>query len=397
MTLGRVTVGRTQGHRVVWGGYGYGNTGDDLVLAVALADLRKNSGSNITVLSPAPEQTRIGILGTEIILHPSGGPRRAFEKWFWRWADYVEAGGMKTLADSLYRLALKHPEKITREAAWLKALASASVLHLTGGGYLTDQFDLRHFLRPLRLARSRHLPVTTSPLGLGPFQSPRKAAAVVAALRGSKLLVRDPDSLQFCTTQGLTATERPDDGFRWPQIIDVPSPQSDGKGSNLIGVCLFSQHSALWSDTVEVWWETCLRALTFTLPDCRFEGFCFHTGRDMDYETTRRLFARAGLNPDNVRSPQPDFRTAILDLSRYEMIISTRFHAVVAASALQIPSVAMVLDDYYENKMRGALKYSSAPVSLVNPLHCPPQIAVDWLVQQNTSHRQRPPTLRPAN
>jgi polysaccharide pyruvyl transferase WcaK-like protein len=381
-TLARVSVGQSlQGPCVVWGGYGYGNTGDDLVLAVALANLRQRHGGNIQVLSPAPAQTRLGIHDTDIILCPSGRPRHKREKWFWRLADYVETGGMVALADRLYRLALKRPESISHETAWLKSLAAASTLHLVGGGYLTDRFDLRHFIRPLRLARSRRLPVTTSPLGLGPFRQRKRVVAAVEALRGAELVVRDEDSLRFCQSHGLAAVEKADAGFDWRRVVDLPATSPGGDSANRVGVCIFSQHSPGWSDAVEDWWVTLLQTLARTLPGYQLEGFCFHTGLDLDYETTRRLFARAGLNPDRVQTPQPDFRAVIKNLARYEGILSTRFHAVVTASGMQLPCVAINLDDYYETKMRCALKHATAPLSLANPLRDPPEAAAKWLAQ----------------
>ncbi|MFO1514733.1 MAG: hypothetical protein U1F83_17790 [Verrucomicrobiota bacterium] len=83
--------------------------------------------------------------------------------------------------------------------------------------------------------------------------------------------------------------------------------------------------------------------------------------------------------PDQVQPPEPDFRTAIANLSNYRAVLSTRFHAVVTASEMQIPCVGMVLDDYYETKMRGALKYSISPLSILNPLRDSPQVAAKWL------------------
>jgi len=367
---------------VVWGGYGYGNTGDDLVLAVALADLHQQHGDKLQVLSPCPAQTRLSAGDTEVILHPSGLPPRVFEKWFWRMTYYAEARRMRTLADALYRVALMHPERITGDPAWLKSLAAASQLHLAGGGYLAERFDLRHFLRPLRLARARHLPITTSPLGLGPFWERTKAVAVAEALRGARLVVRDETSLQFCQTHELAAVERPDDGFRWRQVIEQPTTKLTTARKNIIGICIFPQYSSLWSDAVELWWMTCLQALTSALSGYQLEGFCFHTGVAMDYEITRRLFSRAGLNPENVQPPQPDFRSAVLSLRRYDAILSTRFHAIVTASGMQIPCVAIAVGDYYETKMRGALKHAPAPLSLLNPLRDPPRVAAGWLVEQ---------------
>jgi polysaccharide pyruvyl transferase WcaK-like protein len=369
-----IGLAATESSCVVWGGYGYGNTGDDLVLAVALHDLRQQ-GNHLQVLSPAPDQTRPCAPAAEVVLHPATNAR-ALEKWFWRWTEYVETVGLKGLADALYRFALKHPTRITRQPAWLQALASASALHLVGGGYLTDRFDLRYFLRPLRLARSRGLPVVTSPIGLGPFRSARKAAGVVAALRGARLVVRDADSLRFCYTQGLRATEAPDDGFRWREVVDLPTVPAN---EAVLGVCIFSQYSSRWSEAVEAWWVACLQSLARALPTFTLEGFCFHTGTEMDYETTRRLFTRAGLNPVAVQPPHRDFRAAVRNLGRYQAILTTRFHAAVTAAGMQTPCVAAVVDEYYETKMRSVLKHAESPLSIVNPLRDPPGAPAEWL------------------
>ena len=375
----------SRGPCVVWGGYGYGNTGDDLVLAVALADLRKEGRDHIQILSPAPAQTRLYVCDLPVVFHPSGRPKGTLEKWFWRLTELAERSGMSSLANQLYNAVLRNPERISNEP-WLKAMASASRLHLAGGGYLTDRFHLRHFLRPMRLARSRGLPITTSPLGLGPFSNPRNAAAVADCLRGAKLIVRDEDSLRYCEAHGLSAIEKPDDGFRWTEVIDASAASASNE--KVLGVCIFSQYSKEWSGGIESWWVDCLRILSQTLPDYRFEGFCFHTEKEMDYETARRMFARANLNPDNVQPPQPDFRVAIHNLTRYRAIISSRFHAVVTASAIRIPCLATALDSYYEAKMRAALKYAPVPLSILNPAHDTAKTAAEWLVSRLHSTSQ---------
>ena len=371
---------------VVWGGYGYGNTGDDLVLEVALADLRQQFGGNIQILSPAPDQTRLYVRDLPVCLHPSGRSQHAVGKWFWRLTEVAERRGIVSFANRLYKVALKRPEWISKEPAWLKALASASQFHLAGGGYLTDRFHLRHFLRPIRLARSRGLPITTSPLGLGPFRDPKNAVAVANSLRSASLIVRDEDSLRYCQAQGLRAIEKPDDGFRWGHIGNtVPSPSSSAK---TIGICIFSQYSNEWTDGIESWWIDCLQSLSRAFPDYRLEGFCFHTEKKMDYETTRRLFVRANLNPDDVQPPQPDFRAAIASLARYRAILSSRFHAVVTGSAIRIPCVATALDSYYEAKMRAALKYAPVPVAILNPARDKAQATAEWFANQLHSTSQ---------
>lgn len=369
------------GSCVVWGGYGYGNTGDDLVLAVAVAGLRQQHGDKLVVLSPTPEQTRLALPDTPVVLQPSGHPQNSRVKALCRWAEFADSRGAHALADRLYRAVLRHSQRFTEDSAWLQTLASASRLHLAGGGYLTDRFHLRHLVRPLRLAKSRGVRITTSPLGLGPFLKAAKAEAVAELLRTARVVVRDADSLRFCTAHGLAAVEQPDDGFHWRQVIDLPD-QSTATATKTIGVCIYPQHSSHWSPAVESWWVTALHSLARTFPGWRFEGFCFHTGREMDYATARRLFERAGWNAEWVLPPEPDFRVAIRNLARYRAVVSCRFHAVVTATVLKLPCVAVVLDDYYESKMRGALKYAPAPLTLINPLRDAPSATSQWLASQ---------------
>jgi len=173
--------------------------------------------------------------------------------------------------------------------------------------------------------------------------------------------------------------EKPDEGFNWRQVFDLAATSLSPPAKPTLGVCIFSQYSPAWSERAEAWWIECLRLLTAIFPRHQLEGFCFHTNRQMDYDTARRLFARAGLSPDHVRVPQADFRQAIADLRRYQAILSTRFHAVVAASVLGMPCLAVVLDAYYITKMRGALKHAPSPMTVMNPLTDSPTAAAQWL------------------
>jgi polysaccharide pyruvyl transferase WcaK-like protein len=360
--------GRDLGPCLVWGGYGWGNTGDDLTLAVALRDLRARPGRARQLLTQDPDHSGLAQPGLPCVPVPWDWPARGLGRWLWQLADRAAAAdSTEVWSRRCYRLALRYSRRVAG-AAWHEAFASASALHLVGGGYLTDVFDLRYMLRPIRLARVRGLPVTTSPLGLGPFADPAAAAAVARALRGARVLVRDAASLDFCRRHGVTAEERPDDGFRLDEVIDGAAGSAWSRESpRLIGVCIFPQFSAQWSLSCEPWWVEALRALVRAFPQQPVRGFCFHTDRRLDFESTRRLFAAAGLDPAAVAPPEPDFRAAIGSLRRFGAIVSTRFHAAVAASVLGIPCVAVAQSDYYEIKMDSAMRPARTPVPVLNP------------------------------
>jgi hypothetical protein len=195
-------------------------------------------------------------------------------------------------------------------------------------------------------------------------------------------VVRDEDSARLCQAHGVVAIEKPDDGFRCTEVLDLPAHAPLPPDHPAVGVCIFNQYSRAWTPKTGDWWVALLQSMARAWPHVRLEGFCFHTNRQMDYDTTRALFVRAGLRAEAVRPPDPDFRKSITDLRGYRAIVSTRFHAVVAGSVLGIPSVAVAMDAYYLAKMRAALKHAPAPVSILNPRVDPPETALAGLAPQ---------------
>ena len=368
---------------LVWGGYGWGNTGDDLTLAIALQDLRKGYGPHVTLLTPRSDHTGAAHPGVPLVGAPWDLPRGKFEQWLWHMADRAASHGRKDAsAARWYRLALRFHRARPADGNWHEAFASASVLHLVGGGYLTDVFNLRYMLRPLHVARAMKLPIRTSPLGIGPFSDPGAGRGVARALQGAEVVVRDEVSLRFCQLHGLNVEERPDDGFRLREVVGPGGCADRDQGARRsIGVCIFSQFSDRWSPMVENWWVNCLRSLVLAFPRWSIEGFCFHTDRDMDFRMTRDLFSRAGLDANAVRPPDPDYRAAVASLRNFSAIVSTRFHAVVAASVFEIPCVAVAVNDYYEIKMRSAARHSRSPLSLLNPTQASPDAVIQHLQQ----------------
>jgi len=326
-----------------------------------MRDLRAEHGDNIAVLTPDPEHTAIALPGERLVAYRMAPEKGRFDLVFWRTAD-------STLYRALLRLLQCRPG-IVPTPTWVRTLLSGSRLHLVGGGYLTDLFDLEYFLRPVFLAKALGLPVTTSPLGLGPFASPDSARAVTRALRGVRVRVRDQPSLSFCHSSGLLADKRPDDGLRLREVLEQtpPLPLSTAPPQR-IGVCVFGQYSQRWSKRFELWWSDCLGSVASAFPGHQIDGFCFHTDASMEFNLMRRLFRSAGLSPDNVHPPEPDYRKAITLVRGFRAIVSTRFHAVVTASVFKIPCVAVASDQYYETKMQSAVTRADASLLVLDPV-----------------------------
>ncbi len=363
---------------LVWGGYGWGNTGDDLTLAIALQDLRKAHGSQMSLLTPKPGHTSQAHPGVPLVGAPWDLPQPIIERCLWKLGDHAASRGpTDSWAARWYRLALRFHRWHPTEWNWHEAFTSASGLHLVGGGYLTDFFNLHYMLRPIRVARAMGLLIRTSPIGIGPFRDAGAARAVARALQGAEVVVRDEASLEFCRTHGLRAEVRPDDGYRLGEVIDAAAITGrDRNAPPAIGVCIFRQFESGWSPQVEQWWVDGLRALVRAFPRWAIQGFCFHTDRELDFAITRQLFARAGLDPDAVQTPHSDYRAAVGSLRQFKAIVSTRFHAVVAASVFEIPCVAVAGNEYYEIKMRSAVRQARHPIALLDPAHAPPEVMI---------------------
>jgi len=352
---------------VIWGGYGWGNTGDELCLAAALKQAAQQFGSNVAVLSHNPEYTAWLFPEATVIPYivPTQPKEKRSKKFLRRWSllrDKSQAG----------------PEQpIAVNAEWARCLADSQHLYLAGGGYLTDLFPLDTVLPPIQLARQLRLPLTTAPIGIGPFILASDAERVDRLLRQVDLTVRDEVSRDFCRRRGLSPKLAPDDAFalvkNWS--LSIPAAKLRDR-ERKIGVCIFRQYGQPmdcdWSD----WWTKCLCGLKARYPEMAIEGFCFHTSQQYEFQEMIRLFRRAGIPLSQVKPPEMDFRRATMSIRDYELVISTRFHAVVAANSFDVPNLAVASGDYYLAKMAAAQKGYPNSI-LINPATHSPESMVE--------------------
>ena len=62
----------------------------------------------------------------------------------------------------------------------------------------------------------------------------------------------------------------------------------------------------------------------------------------------------AGLLPSAVREPRVDFRAACRQLADFDLIVSSRFHAVVVGNIMDKATFGVYAGDYYKHKMLAA-------------------------------------------
>ncbi len=318
---------------VLWGGYAWGNVGDELTLAVALRDMKIRYGESVAILTRSPGYTGRLFPGIDTIPYEpiprsegSGKP-----------ASYYDV------------------EKQLTSTPWAKVLAACETLYLVGGGYLSDLFHLDWLLLPIFVARARDVAIATGPIGLGPFHSDGWAKRVVAALEAADLVVRDDASLSFCQQHGLRTTFRVDDGFRASEVLQLePSKGLQAPRSPRIGVNIFYQYGSLRRRESIMWWAALLKRLSHQ--KTILNGFCFHNNLFEDFAVASECLARAELDPTIACPPDFDFRMSCARLAMFDVVVSSRFHAIVMGNTLGIPTYAISDGDYYQNKMQAATK-----------------------------------------
>jgi polysaccharide pyruvyl transferase WcaK-like protein len=366
---------------ILWGGYGSGNIGDDITLAVALHDMRAKFGESIAILSTNFKSTKYIFPDVNVIPYvTSTSPFYRILKRFRQIILKLEHQSIFALQTQnimnyffllLSQQFCSYSNIITQvnkseKCDYLYMLHNCQLLYLVGGGYLTDLFILKPIIIPILAARLIRIPINTAPIGIGPFRFKRNSDLVASILKDAKVVVRDKDSLQWCYKNNIFASFRLDDGFRIIEIFPDLYKKELKSDDKLIGVCIFYQHGSNISYTKFKYW--CCTLLKLLIKNgFRLEGFCFHTNPDLDFRNTQEIFSTIGLDPKLVIHPFIDFRQAIKQLNKYRFIITTRFHAAVSAGALGIPYLSIASGNYYITKMYAAM-HSQTPCLLSNPL-----------------------------
>ena len=365
---------------LLWGGYGWGNTGDELNLAAAIERIKKSYGDSYGILTPNPSLTQTLFPESRIIPYQPRFPSPLIRK-FRR--GYTKIRRFIWLPDPHY-FSVPTNLKSGPIPLWVHTLRSAKCLYLVGGGYLTDLFDVDFFLLPVRIAKQASVPVRSAPIGIGPFVSPKTRQWVSEQLQGLKLIVRDANSQKFCAHHNISAKLSKDDGLLFLEqfVANENSTPFETKHASRVGVCIFLQHGHNQFG-LKAWWVQFLKCLRAA--GAEPEGFCFHTNRSLDFDTTLELFTRAGIGA-RVREPIIDFREAIRSLHRYRVVISTRFHGVVSAHAFSIPYLAIANGSYYYRKMNSVVQKTPGPGYLITPGSTSPTNAAKLVLRLNSGN-----------
>ena len=301
---------------VICGAYGRGNVGDDAILEAILQEMRSiDPDMPVTVLSKDPPRTRL-----------------------------------------TYRV-----QAVNRTAflSWMKAMRHAK-LYINGGGSLiqdvTSRRSLWFYLHNIHAAKKAGCKVQMYGCGIGPVtrETHRSLAAKVLNKSVDVITLREPDSLEELKSMGVTNPEilltadpaltlNPAEGDKTDSVMLRAGVPSRGKY-----ICFalrqwkgFEEKAHLFGAAARYAYEVYGLTPVFVSID-----------RHLD-PTASRL-AAAGLDiPHYFLDDAGSAGTIIGALSRMEVVISMRLHALIFAAGHGIPLAGVV----YDPKVSAFLRY----------------------------------------
>jgi len=296
-------------HLVISGYYGYGNTGDEAILAALTDEVRRRYPDvQVTVLSAAPEATARQY-GVEAI--PRG---------------------------SLH-------------AIW-RALRDADLLISGGGGLIQDatsRLSPFYYLAILRLARLAGTPYMIFAQGLGPLRCRLARWATARCFRhAAAITVRDEPSAQLLSQLGVTTS--PVEVTADPALLLEPCPPhcTDellrefglSESTGLIGIAL-----RRWADSDVV--KPAAALIRHLHQSQAGQVLLIPFQPDEDMNLAWRVASEAAV-PVTILDQALEPRELLGVVSRLDLLVSMRLHGLVFAASAQVPAVALSYDPKVE-------------------------------------------------
>ena len=290
---------------VISGYYGYGNLGDEAILAAMTAELhRRHPEAQLTVLSHTPEATA-SQYGVEAVS---------------RWS---------------------------LPAVW-RTLRSADLLISGGGGLIQDATSALsplYYLGLLRLAGLAGTPYMIFAQGLGPLRHSLTRWATARCFRhAAAITVRDEQSAQLLADLGVTTP--PCEVTADPAVLLEPAQSTHieellvryglSAEQPLIGIAVRS-----WpgvepvppTATLLQYLDRSLAAQVILIP--------FQPEQDSGLAQQLASETRGHIA---ILDPPPEPREMLGIISRLDLLISMRLHGLIFAAAAQLPAVAVAYD-----------------------------------------------------
>lgn len=329
---------------IMFGGYGAINTGDLLLSHIALMDMKKIYGDEISILTPHEGITNYYFPGIPTLYYDPKEPEFIAPSLAIKIKNRI--GFKDTKCDKL-KYTISHSKD-----SWDKKLEGCEVLCLTGGGHFTDMCDsLDYYLYPIEVAKKYGCKINFSPNGFGPFKSNESLIKLKRILDGINVKVRDYESLEMLRSIGIEAEFFKDNGFRCQELVNFEKPLSS-PDSYKIGLNICSQLGGCDHAEVLRWWSIVIKKLVEH--GCDIETFCFHSDPYLDFQEAIQAVRLSGVHIHSINEPILDFKKSLNQIAKYNLIISARFHPIVVANTIGVDTIALINGSYYRAKMNAA-------------------------------------------
>ncbi len=290
---------------LISGYYGFGNIGDEAILAATVPVLRQRwPGAEICVLSANPQQT-------------------------------VEAYGIEAARRWCPRI------------IW-QELRKADLLISGGGGLLQDTTSLLsplYYLGVMRMARAAHTPYVIFGQGLGPLHRSLVRRATRKYLsRAAAITLRDSDSADLARRIGVTGNIQVTAD---PAALLRPSPASQIQG--LLTAAGVNLTRPLVGITLRAWLQvgSVVAAVAPLLKQAReqwgAEVLLIPFQPTEDVALAWRLAAESGV-PVTILERLSDPRDYVGIIARLRLLVSMRLHGLVFAAAQAVPAIGLAYD-----------------------------------------------------
>ena len=301
---------------VICGAYGRGNAGDDAILEAILQEMRSiDPDMPVLVLSKDPKSTRLA-----------------------------------------YRVQAVHRSNFP---AWLRAMRRAK-LYINGGGSLiqdvTSRRSLWFYLHNISAAKKAGCRVQMYGCGIGPVtrENHRRLAARVLNANVDVITLREPDSREELRLMGVT---KPEILLTADPALTLRRASDDEIDSVMLRagipphgkyICFalrqwkgFEEKAALFGAAAQYAYDTYGLTPVFTAVEKHLDP------------VAHRLAAKSLTTPHYFLDDAGGAGTIIGSLSRMEVVVSMRLHALIFAAGQGIPLAGVV----YDPKVSAFLKY----------------------------------------
>lgn len=356
-------------HVLITGGYGYGNVGDEAQLnANILRWRKKNPDARLTIFSPHPEYSE-----KEHREHAENAPRVV---WFnsnnlaYYWAanfifsvKFYLLAGRQLAAARLMRAGLPPLLISAEEAHLLHLVQRATILHISGGGFLTGMTRSRLWENALllRLAHMLGTPSILTGQTIGVFKSRTDRIIARWGLRHSKTIyLRDKDGseldLRGIGIAGSHVQSLYDDALfcsKAPEEICNEQVIQAGLNPDQPFIAVNYHYWGMSPEMVDQ-------------ATSRFAELCNHVAQrngqqllllpmtPSDESALDHLKTKLTV-PAGMLSYGYDFRIARGVIAKADWVFTMKHHPIIFAQGEGVPVASVCLDSYYFRKNKGAM------------------------------------------